>query len=39
MSYDAHQREAYRVQCVRCGKWWDMTRFARFVCIACRSAK
>lgn len=36
MSYDANQRDAYRVRCIRCMRWWDMTRFARLICVECR---
>lgn len=36
MSYDHNQRHAYRVRCIRCHKWWDMTRVARLICVACR---
>jgi hypothetical protein len=35
-SYDCWQREAYTVLCVRCLKWWQMTKVAKFVCGECR---
>ena len=36
MSYDAHQREALTVRCIRCERWWHQTRFARLVCVECK---
>lgn len=39
MTYDAHQREAITVKCLRCGRWWHMTRAARFICNACVRAR
>jgi hypothetical protein len=35
-AYDCHQREAYTVRCIRCLKWWQMTKVAKFVCGMCR---
>lgn len=34
-NYDAKQRAAILVRCVRCDRWWFMTE-PRFICLGCQ---